>query len=458
MASGAVRSVGGQAGTAIFGVAVFVFLARLLAPEEMGVFLSITAAVAFSALAARLGLGPILTRAIATESARGNVAGVRSAVQRAAVAVVAASFVLGILTWLFLTRVVGHASVVSSLEVLAVGVLGVWICSLAMEGVVADGFRGLGEIGHAVWILRLAPLAIATGVYAIMLVLGIEVEVAGAVVIMTGSSVVTTVAGFLLLLSKMRYDPEDKTMGTAIALTRAFPVWVASLGAYAVSNLGLWAVIIMGVAVEVADFGISARLVAPIVLPLVAVNGFMTPIIASLHAEGDRVTLERALRSTTTASSLVSITGAVALVVLAPILLRVLFGPEYIGAFPVVVILTVGAVANVVSGSPGATLLMTGHQRVFSWITLAGVAVGTLFVAVGYRLGGVIGVAAATSLVTSIHYSTMVVVVRQRLGVWTVPYLRPRDAGRALRSLGGVSAVTARWRPSGTTNKPADRE
>jgi O-antigen/teichoic acid export membrane protein len=217
-------------------------------------------------------------------------------------------------------------------------------------------------------------------------------------------------------------------------------------------------VIIMGVAVEVADFGISARLVAPIVLPLVAVNGFMTPIIASLHAEGDRVTLERALRSTTTASSLVSITGAVALVVLAPILLRVLFGPEYIGAFPVVVILTVGAVANVVSGSPGATLLMTGHHRVFSWITLAGVAVGTLFVAVGYRLGGVIGVAAATSLVTSIHYSTMVVVVRQRLGVWTVPYLRPRDAGRALRSLGGVSAVTARWRPSGTTNKPTDSE
>jgi len=95
------------------------------------------------------------------------------------------------------------------------------------------------------------------------------------------------------------------------------------------------------------------------------------------------------------------------------------FGSEYVIAWPVLVVLSIGQFVNVLAGPVGNMLSMAGHERV----TAFGVAVSVLVI-VGLGLiliptMGILGAAIATATGMVTWNVLLVALCYKRLGIWT---------------------------------------
>jgi len=170
---------------------------------------------------------------------------------------------------------------------------------------------------------------------------------------------------------------------------------------------------------DVALYGAAYRLVFFVATGFIIVSQVVPPIIAELHARGQRRELEQALRSVST------LAGIPALIVLAiflfagPFVMETVYGPFFRQGATVLAILSVARLVAVCTGSSGATLMMTGHQRTMMVITVTtGVASLTaeILLAPSY---GITGVAAATCAAQIVQNVLQLTFARLRVGIWT---------------------------------------
>jgi O-antigen/teichoic acid export membrane protein len=203
-------------------------------------------------------------------------------------------------------------------------------------------------------------------------------------------------------------------------LRDAFPILIISLTSLILlSSADLWILGAFRSQEEVAVYGAAARLVALITMPLLMTNLVLPPIIAEMYAEGRTARLERTLRSFSTMSGIPSLLLLIAFVLLGGPMLGLIYGSYYQSGAMVLVLLSVGKLAAVWSGSCGAVLQFTGHQRSMLWINLLIsplFIIGALLVVREY---GSIGVASMTAAGTVLQNVIMVLVAKRKTGMWT---------------------------------------
>jgi O-antigen/teichoic acid export membrane protein len=99
--------------------------------------------------------------------------------------------------------------------------------------------------------------------------------------------------------------------------------------------------------------------------------------------------------------------------------MEVVYGPFFRQGATVLAILSVARLVAVWTGSSGATLMMTGHQRTMMTITVTtGVAslIAEILLAPTY---GITGVAAATCAAQIMQNALQLTFARLRVGIWT---------------------------------------
>jgi O-antigen/teichoic acid export membrane protein len=169
----------------------------------------------------------------------------------------------------------------------------------------------------------------------------------------------------------------------------------------------------------VALYGAASRLVFFVATPLIVVSQVVPPIIAELHARGERKQLERTLRSVSTVAGLPAALVLGAFIVAGSFILSIAYGPYFRGAATVLVILSFARLTAVCTGSSGVALMMTGHQRTMMLITVgcgAFALVAEILLAPRY---GMTGVAAATCTAQIMLNLLQLVLARVHLGIWT---------------------------------------
>lgn len=153
-----------------------------------------------------------------------------------------------------------------------------------------------------------------------------------------------------------------------------------------------------------------------IVVLLIAINMPLAPVIARLHARGDRLDLEHTTERMARATLLVSAPLA-AVFILVPQIYLGIFGAGFRSAATALVILALGQLVNAAAGPAGNMLIMTGHERA----AVRGVGAGlvaniVLAIALVPPLGVTGGaIAFASSLV--LWNVVLVIVARRRLAV-----------------------------------------
>jgi O-antigen/teichoic acid export membrane protein len=169
----------------------------------------------------------------------------------------------------------------------------------------------------------------------------------------------------------------------------------------------------------VGVYSVAMALVALVPIALQSVNQIFSPVIAELHATGNKALLQQLYSTLTKWIFIVTFPLALTIIAFAGTLMGV-FGPEFQAGSTALAIGTTGQLFNCAVGSVGFLLLMSGHQTQLMKIQgVSAAAMIALSLVLVPRLG-LIGtaVAAAASVVLTNLWS--LISVRRRLGLF--PY------------------------------------
>ncbi len=402
-----------------FGVGVAV--TRALGPAGAGIyFLAVTLATIASVLG-RLGLDQLLVRRIAAARAaqsHGRLRGVgRAGPMLAATVSTAVSVALFALAPLLEERLFHMQGLATTVRAIAVGVL-----PLSLVTVYGECLRGFGRTGTSQLVQIALPPAATLALLAIALPLLGRTPSAAAWAFVGGSALAALVAAATwrravapLSLAK----PE----GSARELARAaFPFLGVSLLSLALAWISMLALALRGDAAEVGLFAVAYRTATVTSLILVAVNAAAAPRFAEMAAHSDRAALGRGARQAALLTSAFALPLLVAFWV-APGGILSLFGPGFEQGATVLAILATGQFVNVLTGSVGELLMMSGHERVLRAALCAAVALSLALHALLVPAIGVVGAALANAITLAALNVSALVLVRRRLSIDVLPFM-----------------------------------
>jgi O-antigen/teichoic acid export membrane protein len=113
---------------------------------------------------------------------------------------------------------------------------------------------------------------------------------------------------------------------------------------------------------EVGIYALAMAVVAFVPIALSSVNQIFSPTIADLHSRGEHELLERLFQTLTKWILAFTLPLAIVVIIFAEPLMHV-FGPDFASGWPVLVIGTLGQLANCGTGSVGYLLMMSGNQN-----------------------------------------------------------------------------------------------
>lgn len=180
-------------------------------------------------------------------------------------------------------------------------------------------------------------------------------------------------------------------------------------------------------ATEVGVYQAASQFSIVFAIILNGFNAIFAPMIADLYHDGKLDDLEELYRVSTKWGLYSSLPFSVTLFLAPYDVMAVVFGSDYVGGVPALLILTVGQFINMATGAVGILLMMTGRQN--RWFVISGLMVVSnvvLNIILVPRFG-VIGAAVATTVTVSGMFLLGLWSVRQVLGLW--PYDRRYQKG-----------------------------
>jgi O-antigen/teichoic acid export membrane protein len=413
---------------AAIGFGVNFLLARMLGPDGAGLyFLSLTV-VTITAMLSKVGLDNTIVRFTASCAVLKDWAGVKGLYGKAMLLTLALSGVLSATLfaaapWLAV-EIFQDPRLAGPLRWMSLAV-----APFALVYLQSQALNGLKRIREGV-ALSGALLAALTLAGIVLLVPPYGVN--GAVTAYTLASLLTLAIGFLLWrratpeLKGIRGDfPTQRMLSSSIPL---FWVTVLTMTLQWSSNLmlGMW-----GTAADVGLYSVANRTSGLVSFILMSVNAISGPKFSEMHSKGDIEGLGRLARSTAKLMTLFA-SPIVLACVLFPGYVMSIFGSEFVEGGPALAILGVGQFVNVLTGSVGYLLIMSGQEKV--WRNLMGVS-ALLCLALNALLipqFGIIGAALAMATSLSVLMLMAVWKVWRSLGIMTIPFVPARLARKSI--------------------------
>ncbi len=414
---------------------VIVGLTRLLSPGDVGRYFVLYSFCSIAAVVIGCGLNLTVVRVISEAFALNTPGRAKQALRTALTMLALASLVFaGVLCLPLAQQLLTHL-LVMPLSPALLALLLAWAVGLALQATTGEAFRGMHDIvrasiygGLAGSLLYLAGLAV--------FFFGTTASLQGIVAIAASAALVSSaIAGFTLHRRMRAVESSDgPTLRNMAAMS--LPFWGTNVVLVVLSQADLWILNQLADSQSVSLYGAAMRLTQFLTMPLLVLNAALIPIISEQHALGETRRLEGILRTSAAAAAIPALVALFTFAVGGSWLLDLLFGPAYREAYWLLLILAAGHCINVLCGSAGYTLLMTGRQREMLWITVAsGCAMSVLAWGLGSRFGAP-GVAIASALTLAAQSLLMCWTVRRHLGLLTsadpVAMLHPITTLRAL--------------------------
>ncbi|MDH3627646.1 MAG: oligosaccharide flippase family protein [Acidobacteriota bacterium] len=403
-------------------------LARLLSDDHFGAYMLAYTTITGGAMLAQVGLHMAVVRFVAEFIGTGRPEKARRVVVRCAQLLFVGCLVIGSIlafgggSWL--ARSVWNSSTLAA----AMGAVAIWAVLRAIQVFVSEAFRGLKDI-------RLATVFGGTIARVLFLALLFYVShTSGSLQLIDAVYMISAATAFSLLISvtllaiRISRLPVGGTMGVREILGVSTPMWVTGLTALVLTQFDLWVMGAFFSEDQVGVYGAAARLVTVVSMSLTLVNLVVPPFIADLYARGEREQLQRVLRATATFAGLPAFLVLATFIFAGGTVLSLVYEPRFAEGATILALLSAGRLVNVLTGSCGITLGMTGHQRYLMGITLVvgvGMVTSALLVRDHY---GTVGIATVACVGIIVHNLAMWLTTRWVAGLWThVGIPRPHE-------------------------------
>ncbi|EOX3980955.1 MULTISPECIES: oligosaccharide flippase family protein [Vibrio] len=196
-------------------------------------------------------------------------------------------------------------------------------------------------------------------------------------------------------------------------------VWVGSI----FTNVLQWgSLVIAGFFISTTELGLLAaaqRTSLLIGFVLITINFVVAPMFASLYKERHMRKLQNLSRLACRANVGLALVPVI-ICTLFPEFVMQFFGGEFLAAAPLLVVLSLGQLVNVATGSVGFLLLMSGHERTMKYITISSGTVSICLLVTLCQMFGVIGAAWAMAIGMAIQNLAALYFVKRYLGFFPI--------------------------------------
>ena len=421
MLSGGIWVMFGKGVTVTTTLANQALLSRMLGDDGFGLYVIAFSFVSVAAIAGQMGLHHTAVRFVAESFGLERPGRAREAlrlVYRWAAVGAAAAFLL-------LVAGPGRRLVIGVWEApelaASMATLATWAVLISFQVITSESFRGFKDLRFAALFGGAVTGVLNTALLSVWFFGFGHTPIATALRIFVVSAAVSVGLGLLLLyrvhVSKL---PEERgALDSRTLLDTAAPLWAITMVNNLLFHADRWILGAFATKAEIAVYGAAAQLVLLVSQPLVLINLLVPPYIAELYARGEKRRLERILRRTAAIAGLPAIGVLVAFTLFGGPILGLLYPDHYREGAGILAILAVAKLANVLTGSSGITMAMTGHQHILMRIALvfSGLSIVAAYFAVQHW--GTVGVAVAVSGGSALVFVLQWLATKRYTGMWT---------------------------------------
>lgn len=394
-----------------------VLLARLLGAHGAGMYFQALTLTTIAVVLGRVGLPNALVRFTAANAAIGDWEKVSGLFRKAITialftSAIAALLLAGVSQWIaeavFSEPQLGSITRWMSLTIVP-AVLSIFYAHL---------LKGLKRIAAAISIESVTiPFVAMVGTFAVVPSEGIQVAVS----VYTVAVVLNLVLALALWRNAAPYTMSVRGhFDTGELLQSSMPLFVMTLlqlvnQSTSTIMLGMW-----HNSTEVGIFSAANRTASLTSFFLIAVNSIAAPKFAALYKQGD----VNALRRTAQDSAKLMALGAalpLLLFILFPGWIMSIFGSQFVPGKLALSILSIGQFVNVVTGSVGFVLMMSGHEAVMRNIIAFSAVMNVFGNGLLIPTMGFLGAAIAGAVTLSLQNLLAAAMVWRLLGIWTLP-------------------------------------
>ncbi len=319
---------------------------------------------------------------------------------------------------------IGKSLFTSSIGDLTV-LLCLWLLVSNFQTLIGEVFRGVkqlrwaslfGDQGTITRILLVLSMFIAWSI-------SMESSLYQIILLAVISNAVTLFLSILFLRPSLKLlDQKKGDIFPVDMFSYILPLWINSISLLIINQVDTIFLGVLRPESEIAIYGIAIRLAQIISTPQLIMNSILPPFVASLYATGQKNNLERLLRTTSTISTFFALVIVLLFGLFGKTILNHLFGEYYIQAYVLTLILALGQVINVATGSCGVLLSMSGFHTQFTRIVIFTGGVGVILLYFLTLYWGVYGTVVAVSvnmiffMLTTMYYSW------RRTGVRSWPF------------------------------------
>jgi O-antigen/teichoic acid export membrane protein len=404
---------------------VQLLLARTLGAAEYGVYIYTLGIFNIVLLVAKADWDHVSLRFLSAYAAQDHRALLRGFLRRSDVIVGVASGVAATLSasivWIF--RASLSPSLVAAYLV-ACALLPI-TAFLQVKALALQGLRRVVASQGPLSIMR--PSLFATGVILAAFVFNRHMTAASALVINLAATAAVLIVSSRLLNRATRTQTSDiaPQYATREWFHVAWGMFVVSAAQFVLSQS--FDVVIVGsmIGTTVAGYyGAASQLAGLCGFGVNAVLFMAAPLISELFASGDKAKLQH----------LVTLTGRLNVAVSLPVVLGLVFagrvilswyGPTFVAAYPVLVVLVAGQLTGAMLGAlAGFLMTMTGHHNRAAVIIGGSAVLYLLLTFVLTRLFGAVGTASSTVIAFLARHVVLEIDIRRRLGIEAFPFGR----------------------------------
>lgn len=433
---GAIWSWGGRFVAIACNFVLTIALTRALVPSDYGAYFIATTTIMLVSSVGTLGMDEIVVRFVAIRISEVDYKGMRQVIWRCLEIAVTGTLITCVAFWLIAPTFFIFTLKMHDLADY-IFILTLWLFFAALQRQVSETFRGLSDIRFATLFGGIRNIGILNAVVACAALVALwlfdYLDLFTALLAMLCTSVLIVIVSGIVLLKHLYGTPRWSKTDTSSRFGFGFALqegWLIGLGALVLllnGAVGAWLAGAFDTADHVALFGAAAKFALLLATPATIVGAVLPPIVAELHAAGNMERLARVVRSVVGVILVPCFALLLIVIFLGTPLLRVLLGAYYAGAYPLLVLLSVGQIVNVAAGAWVFVLIMTGGKRELAvGSTVAVILQLIISIPLGLHFG-VFGVAigVCASLIISNVFGT--VLVWYRLRIWTFAMPRWSD-------------------------------
>lgn len=344
----------------ILGFILTLVIARLLGAAEAGNYFLVLSVVALSAVLVRTGFDQLVTREVSSLSVNGEWHQINSLYSSVICWVIFTSVFVAI--FLFVSGAWLADNIFKKPELSAVWKWLVWgVIPFSLYFLHGQFFQGIKQMPSFMF---------AQGLGLSLLLLLFIAIIWLSQIVLTASllAVLYVIASFLVLLILVIvwWEKPGVYLASVTSLSKLMRSALTLWGIQAANQVLQWAALIaLGAwttSADVATFAVAHRTALLTSIVLMAVNSIAAPKFAAQYNQNDMLGLHQ-VAIWSARLMLVICLPVVGFLMMFPELVMGLFGSEFVAGSTVLMVLALGQLVNVTTGSVGFLLSMTGHER-----------------------------------------------------------------------------------------------